>query len=199
MLRRSSRRRRGGADRCMPKSGNSEPEDQLAEQKHQPAEGNPEAVHAESGSREPEGQLAERPSPKRKAEERTRPAATPNRCMPKSGNSEPEGQPAERQPRSGRRQNQPAQRQPRSGACRKAEAVSPKANRSAAISETEGGRTNPASGRPRNGRPSPKRSVAPSGENHPRRAIAIRRSKPRNEGSAEQCRHTYQYNRKTRL
>gem|GEM_PF-6925103 len=67
-----------------------------------------------SGSREPEGQLAERPSPKRKAEEPTRRAATPKWCVPKSGSREPEGQPAERQLRS--------------GACRKAEAVSPKTN-----------------------------------------------------------------------
>ena len=55
--------------------------------------------------------------------------------MPKSGSSEPEGQPAQRknQPaegnfRSGRRKNELAQRPLRSGACRKAEAVSPKAN-----------------------------------------------------------------------
>ena len=41
--------------------------------------------------------------------------------MPKSGSSEPEGQPAQRK-------NQPAEGNFRSGACRKAEAVSPKAN-----------------------------------------------------------------------
>ena len=43
-----------------------------------------------------------RATPKRKAEEPTRPAATPNRCMPKSGSSEPEGQPAQRKPESKR-------------------------------------------------------------------------------------------------
>ena len=164
MLRRSSRRRCGGADRRMPKSGSREPEGQPVErqrrsgrrqnqpaeqqprsgacrkaeavnpkanppsgnlrngrQKNQLAEGNPEAVHAESGSREPEGQLAERQSPKRKAAEPTRPAATPKRCVPKSGSREPEGQPAERQPQS--------------GACRKAEVVSPKANSPSGNSE----------------------------------------------------------------
>ena len=174
MLRRSSRRRCGGADRRMPKSGSREPEGQPVErqrrsgrrqnqpaeqqprsgacrkaeavnpkanppsgnlrngrQKNQLAEGNPEAVHAESGSREPEGQLAERQSPKR--------------CVPKSGSSEPEGQLAERknQPaegnfQSGRWKNELAQRPLRSGACRKAEAVSPKANPPSGNPETEG-------------------------------------------------------------
>ena len=116
MLRRSSLRRCGGADRCVPKSGSSEPEGQLAQRKNQLAEGN-----FQSGRRKNE--LAQRPprigacrkaeamspktnppraTPKRKAEEPTRPAATPNRCMPKSGSSEPEGQPAQLKPESKR-------------------------------------------------------------------------------------------------
>ena len=178
-----------------------------------------------SGSRESEGQLAERQSPKRKAEERTRPAESPKRCVPKSGSNEPEGQPAERNLRSRRRKNQLAQRPLRSGACRKAEAVSPKANppratpkrcvpksgsrepegqlaqwplRSGACRKAEA--VSPKANSPSGHSESVHAETAtPSGENHPRRAFAIRRSKPRNEGSAEQCRHTYQYNRKTRL
>ena len=67
--------------------------------KRQPAEGNPEA----------EGRRTNPPS--RSANS---PRVIPKRCVPKSGSREPEGQPTERQPRS--------------GACRKAEAMSPKAN-----------------------------------------------------------------------
>jgi len=51
-----------------------------------------------------------------------------DRCVPKSGSREPEGQPAEGNLRSGKRKNELAQQPLRSGACRKAEAVSPKAN-----------------------------------------------------------------------
>ena len=157
--------------RCVPKSGS----------------GSPKANHrAESPKQKAEESTRRGQSPKRKAEEPTRPAATPNRYMPKSGSSEPEGQPAQRQspkrcvPKSGsgEPEGQLAQRPLRIGACRKAEAVNPKANHRAEARLE---------------------AANPSGENHPRRAFAIRRSKPRNEGSAEQCRHTYQYNRKTRL
>ena len=162
-------------------------------QKNQPAEGNlrsgacrkAEAVSPKatplSGNSEAEGRRTNSPR------------VTPKRCVPKSGSGEPEGQPAEWQPRS--------------GACRKAEAVSPKANPpsgnpEAARAEKRKLRTR----RPtRRAEASTRRAAiseakaTPSGENHPRRAFAIRRSKSRNEGSAEQCRHTYQYNRKTRL
>ena len=175
------------------------PEGQLAQRKNQLAEGN-----FQSGRRKNE--LAQRPLRSgacRKAEAvspkanppsgRTNPPrATPNRRAPKSGSSEPEGQPAERNLRSGRRKNELAQQPLRIGARRKAEAVSPKAN--------------PPRATPKRKAEEPTRraearleAATPSGENHPRRAFAIRRSKPRNEGSTEQCRHTYQYNRKTRL
>ena len=153
MLRRSSLRRRGGANRCMPKSGSGEPEGQLAERqlrngrrKNQPAQRqSPKRRRPRSGSGEPEGQPAEgnfRSGACRKAEavnpkanppsgRTSPPRAPPNRYMPKSGSSEPEGQPAERQLRSGR-QNP--------------EAEGGSANHRAAISETEGGRTNSPSG-----------------------------------------------------
>ena len=48
--------------------------------------------------------------------------------MPKIGSSEPEDQPAEDNLRNGRRKNELAQQPLRIGACRKAEAVNPKAN-----------------------------------------------------------------------
>ena len=90
--------------------------------------------------------------------------------MPKSGSSEPEGQPAQRnnQPakgnfRSGRQKNELAQQPLRSGACRKTEAVNPKANPPRAISEAEGGKTNPTSGRTSPPRATPKRCVPKSG------------------------------------
>ena len=101
--------------RCVPKSGSREPEGQPAQRQ------SPKRCVPKSGSGEPEGQLAQRQSPKRKVEERTRPAATPNRRMPKSGSGEPEGQTAQRK-------NELAQRPLRIGACRKVEAVNPKAN-----------------------------------------------------------------------
>ena len=107
MLRRSSLRRRGGANRCMPKSGSSEPEGQPAQR--------PLRI---SACRKAEAE-ARRP---------TRPAESPKRCVPKSGSREPEGQPAVGKLRNGRRKNQLAQQPLRSGACRKAEAVNPKAN-----------------------------------------------------------------------
>ena len=150
-----------------------------------------------------------------------RPAATPNRRVPKSGSGEPEGQPAEGNLRNGRRKNELAQWPLRSGAGRKAEEMSPKTNPPRATpkrcgpksgsSEPEGQlaerqlrsgacRKAEAVNPKANHRAEARLEAAnPSGENHPRRAFAIRRSKPRNEGSAEQCRHTYQYNRKTRL
>ena len=158
MLRRPSRRRHGGADRRMPKSGSREPEGQPAE--WQPRSGRRQNQPTERQLRSGACRKAEVVSPKANP---TR--AIPKRCVPKSGSHEPEGQLAERQLRS--------------GACRKAEVVSPKGN--------------PPSGKRRNGRQrrAAKTTGAPSGES--------RRSKPRNEGSAEQCRHTYQYNRKTRL
>ena len=173
MLRRPSRRRHGDADRCMPKSGSREPEGQPAEQQSpkRQAEEPTRRGQLRSGA----GRKAEavnpkvnpaRATPKRKAAEPTRrgqlrsgagrkaeavnpkanrsaaiseteggstnsPRATPKRCVPKSGSGEPEGQPAERQLRS--------------GACRKAEAVSPKANPPSGNSEAEGRRTNPPS------------------------------------------------------
>ena len=164
MLRRSSLRRRGGADRRMPKSGSSEPEEQPAQRPlRSGACRKAEAVSPKANSLS--GNLRSG-SPKASP-----PRATPKRRMPKSGSCEPEGQLA-------KRKNQPAEGNFRSGACRKAEAVNPKANHRAEARLE---------------------AANPSGENHPRRAFAIRRSKPRNEGSAEQCRHTYQYNRKTRL
>ena len=115
----------------MPKSGSGEPEGQ-------PAEGN-----LRSGSPKanpPNGNLrigtcrkAEAVSPKvnHRAEESTRRGQSPKRCVPKIGSNKPEGQPAERNLRSGRRKNQSAQRPLRNGACRKVEAVNPKANRRA--------------------------------------------------------------------
>ena len=178
--------------RCMPKRGSGEPEGQLAEQqprsgacrkaeavspKANPPRATPKRCMPKSGSSEPEGQLAERQSPKRKAEAPT---------------AEWKNQPAQRPP-SKRKAISDSKRPPRSGACRKAEAVSPKANPPSGNSEAEGGSVNPPSGKRRNGRQrrAAKNTGAPSCE--------TRRSKPRNEGSAEQCRHTYQYNRKTRL
>lgn len=77
--------------------------------------------------------------------------------MPKSGSREPEGQPAEGNFRSGRRKNELAQRSLRSSACRKAEAVSPKANPPNGNSEAEGGSPN-RSGQPERRKP-PKTSV----------------------------------------
>ena len=79
--------------------------------------------------------------------------ATPKRCVPKSGSREPEDQPAEWQTPK-RKAAEPTRRgQPRSGACRKAEAVSPKAN--------------PPSRRTNSPRVTPKRCMPKSGSREP--------------------------------
>ena len=201
--------------RCVPKSGSREPEGQPAQRplrsgacrksevvnpKANSPSGNPEAVRAEKRKRKVEeltrraaiSETGARRPTRRAATTKQKAEAPTRRGQPRSGAcrkaeavspkaNPPRATPKRCVPKSGSREpeGQPAERQPRSGACRKAEAVSPKVN--------------PPSGNLRNGR-SPraaKTTGAPSGEN--------RRSKPRNEGSAEQCRHTYQYNRKTRL
>ena len=139
MLRRSSLRRRGGADRRMPKSGSSEPEGQLAQRPlRNGACRKAEAVNPKTNP--PSGNLrigacrkAEAVSPKanHRAEESTRRTATPKRCMPKSGSREPEGQPAERQ--------SPKQCVPKSGSsepeAQLAERPSPKRKRKCQLAE----------------------------------------------------------------
>ena len=134
----------------MPKSGSREPEGQLAEWKHQPAEGNlrsgacrkAEAVSPKANppsgnlrSGRQKNQLAEGNSETVRAEKRKpKPEGQLAEWQPRSGACRkaevvsPKVNPPSGKRRNGRRKRQPDQRQLRSGACRKAEVVSPKAN-----------------------------------------------------------------------
>ena len=171
-----------------PPSGNlrnGRQKNQLAERKRQLAERQPRSGACRKAEAVSPKANPPRTTPKRKAEEPTRRAATPKRCVPKSGSREPEGQLAERQspkrkaeeptrrgqPRSGRRKHQPAERQPRSGACRKAEAVSPKAN--------------PPSGKRRNGRQ--RRAVKPAGRSRETRGRRSSADTPTNTIEKRDC------------
>ena len=165
MLRRSSLRRCGGADRRVPKSGSGESEGQPAQRPlRSGACRKAEAVSPKTNP--PSGRI----NPPRAISEtegrRTNPPrATPKRCVPKSESREPEGQPDERPAPNReaeaptRRAATPKRRVPKSGSCepegqpaerkrQPAERQSPKRRQRRAAKTTQDERS-PSAGRSR--------------------------------------------------